>query len=146
MKSRTVRGGGIANLDAAIAGILNKVNSLKKYVVGSYTGKGTYGETNRNSLTFGFVPSLIIILGFTLNSGNNRYSSFLSDSFTQCAILTSLVSETYAQYPLCFHRNSRSECYIKKTNDGKTVQWYHDSYAEGQYNLSGEVYYYIAFE
>ena len=99
--SRTVRGG-IANLDAAIASLLNKVNSLKKYVVGSYTGKGTYGETNRNSLTFGFAPSLIIILGFTLPSDSNRYYSFLPDEYAQSAILTSLVSETYAQYPLYF--------------------------------------------
>lgn len=120
---------------------------MKKYVIGSYAGKGTYGEANRNSLTFGFAPSIIIILGFTLNSsGTNRYYSFLSDGYTQCAILTSLVSEAYAQYPLYFYRNSRSACYIKKTNDGKAIQWYHDSYAEGQYNLSGEVYYYIAFE
>lgn len=68
---RSVRGG-IANLDAVIATLLNKVNAQKKHVVGSYTGNGTYGESKPNVLSFDFPFSFFWIVGMK-NSNNYFY-------------------------------------------------------------------------
>lgn len=43
-------------------------------VAGTYTGTGTYGENNPNSLTFGFEPMLVIVTSYRYYT-SNQYSS-----------------------------------------------------------------------
>ena len=39
-------------------------NVLSTAVVGTYTGDGTYGTANKTSLTFNFIPKLVIVHGY----------------------------------------------------------------------------------
>ena len=84
---------------------------------GTYTGKGDYGSSNKNSLTFPFVPYLVIVYysgdelqlmqGFTRGSGYSNKNITVSWS-------------------------------------GKKVSWYSSNSASEQYNTAG-TYHYIAF-
>lgn len=95
--------------------------------VGSYTGTGTDGSGNQNSLTFSFPPKLLIVSGV----GSYHYLGMISPNG---GFMTSADS------------NSSTGGYTHGINasvSGKTINWY--SYiAEFQLNLSGTSYQYIA--
>ena len=92
-----------------------------KIEVGSYVGTGTYGSSNPNSLTFEFVPKLVIIpvnsiSGWPVVAINGATKVYWSDN---------------SNYFATFNWN------------GNTVTWYGSS-ALYQLNNSGEEYEYIA--
>ena len=101
-----------------------------KIETGSYVGTGTYGASNPNTLTFGFVPKLVWIYEANKNyistsAGYNGlwfaswpYLSYLLDSGTTVTRYASL--------------------------SGKTLSWYESSSAFNQLNYSEKVYTYIA--
>ncbi|MDR3729476.1 MAG: DUF6273 domain-containing protein [Oscillospiraceae bacterium] len=95
--------------------------------VGSYTGTGTDGSGNQNSLTFSFPPKLLIVSGV----GSYHYLGMISPNG---GFMTSADS------------NSSTGGYTHGINasvSGNTINWY--SYiAEFQLNLSGTSYQYIA--
>lgn len=89
---------------------------------GSYTGTGSYGTSNINTLTFGFNPKFV----FITNTNGNGIGSFVYGA-TQALILV-----TTSNY-----RNVVSW-------SGKSVSWYSTSNAIGQLNKSDHVYYWFA--
>ena len=72
-------------LDETGVGVLwdlvkERVDAAAKIEVGSYTGTGKYGSSNKNSLTFGFEPKMVMVYantGFRLNSEGAPVASFL---------------------------------------------------------------------
>ena len=91
---------------------------------GSYVGTGTYGKDNPNSLTFGFVPKMVIVVqdSTTSLSGSSGYSKIWmgQDGDT-----------SFGYYTL----------------SGTTLSWYaaYNSYGpQHQCNASGETYYWVA--
>ena len=92
---------------------------------GYYTGTGTFGSTNLNSLTFDFVPKFLMIT-------NRNNAGF-------CPLMVYGQPGTYCQV-------GSTTGYLTTTwgNDsGKTVKWYGTS-AELQLNNSGQHYVYVA--
>ncbi len=120
-----------------------------KVVAGSYVGTGTYGEANKTSLTFGFVPKLLwVTTDRWLHSGNPSVDrTSLKDSFfvmngaSGVDVFATLIPNIFD-----------GDAYF--TWSGNTVSWY--GYYNGmsdyipmatpaiQMNTSGETYYYFA--
>lgn len=100
---------------------------------GSYTGTGTYGSSNPNSLTFGFEPKVVFIYGY---SGYPSFPAvFIRGTTRFIPFAYGNGDFTAAYYCVC-------------TWNGNTVQWYTSntsSYAvNSQLNGNGYIYYYVA--
>ena len=89
-----------------------------RYETGSYTGTGTYGSGNANSISFKFVPKAVIVRHAT--SVNHGY------------FINTVSGMTSASY------------YQTVSWSGTTVGWYSPSSASQQMNESGATYNYIA--
>ena len=93
-----------------------------KIATGSYTGTGTYGPSNPNSLTFAFEPKLMLV---------NENSQYGLIAIKDCAAALAAVN-TMQQ---------------RVTWENKTVSWYctgTNQSAFTQYNAAGTTYNYIA--
>lgn len=103
---------------------------------GRYTGTGTYGSSDPNSLTFSFKPKLFLISmdGTQLLHGNS-YSESGTFGYLWGALTESYKSISVGRFNL-FN--------VKAVN--KTVYWYVDSGKDAgdQLNASGTIYNYIA--
>lgn len=95
---------------------------------GSYTGTGTYGSSNKNSLTFSFVPKLVFIRG--PRAAPNAFCCFVYDS-------------TNADMVYEGGSTSVSKTQIITWSD-KTISWYSSSSALIQMNQSNKIYVYVA--
>lgn len=105
----------------------NAVNGVK-IETGSYVGTGTYGQSNPNTLTFGFKPKMVMVSSSTINTAG-------SNLITPVIWFDGVIS-TFAS-PNGYSNNF--------TLDGNTISWCSTStYAKDQYNNNGETYYYIA--
>lgn len=100
---------------------------------GSYVGTGTYGESNPNSLTFGFGPKLIWVYG--------QYSS--SEAQGQTTGLFLSPESIGSGRRLAFTKPGTSLLVTVKYSGANVLSWY-GSTADAQLNYSGYTYYYIA--
>lgn len=94
---------------------------------GSYTGTGTYGASDPNTLTFEFEPKFLMVT----SGGYYHLISIYGDT------------TTYLDDP------SSSAHYNDTISwEGKTVSWYNSGKSstapEAQLNISGKTYYYFA--
>lgn len=109
-------------------------DSKCKIVSGSYTGTGTYGSGNKNSLTFDGTPKLLIVSSTVSSAYGGRHTYpqliFVYGESGSIASLITSGSEVFASATV-----SRS---------GNTVSWYSADDAAQQLNVSGTKYYYIA--
>lgn len=96
---------------------------------GSYTGTGTYGSGNPNTLTFGFKPKLVVVQG---NYENTSQIGFIWQTGLQRTgnIYYMGSSSGYQQMYYSF--------------SGNTLNWYSSSDVIRQCNVSGQTYYYVA--
>lgn len=116
-----------------------------KIATGSYTGIGTYGSANPNSLTFDFAPKILSIssgLAFQGEEGLLNFPLKISKLTTSYARKNSIT--TGSNY-------NKFDLYMKKSSDSKTIYWYVvplDSSPSNsinyQLNTSGIKYDYIA--
>lgn len=60
-----------SKIDAAIKAVENKI---PKTTYGSYVGTDKYGSSNKNTLTFSFVPRLVCLNGHALIRGQDNIS------------------------------------------------------------------------
>lgn len=115
-----------------------------KIVTGSYTGTGTYGASNPNSLTFDFEPKLVMLLAMESSSGS-YYTLFGVSEARQgiFAIHPHTLGANYKQYAGFYVESATANnSYAKKT--GNTIYWYATSSASNQANNSGFTYHYMA--
>ena len=116
-------------LSAINSGVDNEITSalsgFARIETGSYTGTGKYGESNPNTLTFGFEPKVIFI--------------YTSDS-SEVAIL--LKDQTIARN----NQQGTSSAQLLRgiTWIGNTVSWYSSDSADQQRNEASKQYTYIA--
>lgn len=100
-----------------------------KIATGSYTGTGTHGASNPNSLTFDFEPKVLFIAPVTNYSGALNYQSIFWKGVTS--------------FPTYIGSADTGMSVV--VNWGKTVSWYTTgSYANRQLNDSGVNYAYVA--
>jgi hypothetical protein len=114
---------------------LGEIGQSMKGAHGSYTGTGVYGETNKNSLTFDFEPSFLVV-----HSVHESYSSMQLCAVRGQATALTRLSDT---------NNWGAICAIEW--DGRTVSWYSiggnsannvTASAGAQMNGSGTYYYF----
>lgn len=102
---------------------LGQLGNKVQIATGRYTGTGKAGSGNQNSLTFDFVPKLVIV---TTDSGMNGYAFVFGTSRTLG------LGGYYSQ-----------QCLV--TWEGNKLTWYNtSSNADNQLNASGQVYKYFA--
>ena len=99
--------------------VLGKIGDKLQIQTGSYVGSGVYGVRNQNSLTFNFIPKIVIVMRQTL--------TYL-DIKSTCIYIGQPGLESSKLFML---------------ND-KTLSWYNTNSAAEQCNYSNAVYYYIA--
>lgn len=97
---------------------------------GTYTGAGTYGSSNPNTLSFTTAPSTVIIQLDGTQAHGATFQQGCDSAF-------------------CYIVNTNSQQYWRKlevtwSNDGKTLSWYNTQDAAAQLNTSGETYTYVA--
>lgn len=85
-----------------------------KVVTGSYTGKGTHGETNKNTLTFASQPKFVFVIPSDVDAGTGGGHQHLS--------LVYGVTQTCA-YALDYAQTG----WVKVAWSGNTVSWYTES-------------------
>lgn len=95
---------------------------------GSYTGTGTYGASNPNSLTFDFEPKLVICGIAT--TGLKPDDTYWSNGFVW-----------YFGTPIQYTGNGKI---INMRVDGNTLSWYSSNDMTSQLNYSATAYNYIA--
>ena len=121
-----------------------------KIETGSYVGTGTYGESNPNTLTFGFVPKFVIFIdnGY-YNSSKTLYEALFqrARNLINCELLPDSYGDSaYFLGPLGYagHKYTGWEEAAWKTNGGKTINWLSTNSAKYQFNEIDRTYYYIA--
>lgn len=97
-------------------------NGLLLYT-GRYIGTGTYGANHPTSVTFPFEPILF---------------------FFPSELRTLFANTFFAGYKRIDANGRGVYVSITKSVDGKTISWYSDQSASGQYNDGGTTFYYIA--
>lgn len=112
---------------------------VAKIATGSYTGTGVVGENNPNSITFPFVPKVIMICG----DGTQLLFGTDYGAHSVFGVLWDQLSSEYKSIA----NNRYSSMRVKATD--KTLSWYSNKNASDavayQLNTSGEVYRYVAF-
>lgn len=111
-----------------------KDNGLLLYT-GQYTGTGTYGASNPNSITFPFPPVLLL---FPRSSGK---SSYAADTIGVLPIEIVDTSYNIFRY-IDYIEGSSTALYIKIDSDKKTFYWYSTQSSSNQQNISGNAYFF----
>lgn len=120
----------------AIKTLINGANAnadtKAKVATGSYTGTGTYGASNPNSLTFDFEPKVVVITPPVNKSSVAGYSfiAICGQTRAVCIVGDSGLNVNYYGEQLTWNE--------------KTFSWYNKSNAQYQCNESGFVYPYLA--
>jgi len=99
---------------------------------GSYTGTGTYGSGNKNSLTFPFVPKLIYITASTMTNGYGDTITLSNWKLWHNGLVNAFVG---------YSGDNAQDTY---SVNNKTFSWYNNRNATEQLNYSGQQYYYTA--
>lgn len=104
---------------------LGQLGDKVRIATGSYTGTGTYGSSNPNSLTFSFPPEFLVV-----SPNQEPYRLFLVRGMTKSN--TSPTGDSNGNVAVAW--------------DGSTVSWYGDSNGEAylQLNRRGTPYFYFA--
>ena len=102
-------------------------SKLCRIKYGSYTGNGKYGSGNPNSLTFDFVP-VVVIVG--------------CDSFSRYQAWPTVAIRGAAGMHCDNATGMTTQCYVTWTGSG--LSWYNSDCASDQNNNSGSIYYYVA--
>lgn len=104
----------------------------------SYVGTGAYGSANPNTLSFDFVPKLVMI---TILSGSNaQVPTFFTQGYAWAYFMN--VSGTSAGTTV-----TASAIVVTWSEDGKTLSWYgKGTTATGQLNADGYTYRVMAFQ
>ena len=131
-----------SGVNSEISDVLAQLGTKAKIQTGSYVGTGTYGESNPNTLTFDFVPKIVVIFGYS------DYSGFMS----LAVINTDMPNINSAQprYAYFYGGNTDGQDSglmpkdrTAKSLNGKTLSWYGPT-IYFQCNVSGNTYYYYA--
>ena len=104
---------------------VDQIKDGVKIATGSYTGTGTYGASNPNSLTFEFEPKLVFISSKDQNPPVCAFAINGQTTFSKTNIGDS--SQT-------------SRCSFS----GNSFTWYNGRYVDIQFNMLDRIYYYVA--
>lgn len=137
-----------AYTDAPTSGLYDVFDNLLlklpgvQIATGSYTGTGTYGSSNPNSITMPFDADLVWIYSCTTtNPPTMRNVPFEANSAT--IIDPNMLNESYT-LRLGFFLDDQGDSYGKKS--GNTIYWYNDRGVHSQLNNSDSVFLYMCMK
>lgn len=119
---------------SVVSQIENALGNPAKMETGSYTGTGTSGSSNPNSLTFGFIPEIVFII-----SAPGEGSYYRADSII---VATIGLSTSYQDNGYIENGVISTGRFAKMS--GTTLSWYGNS-SQSQCNYKNNLYNYIAF-
>lgn len=105
---------------------LGKLGDKARVQVVSYVGTGTYGSSNPNSLTFGFVPKAVFIVSAPFQSTYDMSAVIIPDTGMFAVLRTSTIGYE--------SRVGGGSCVVVRNN--KTITWHSDD-TSIQLNQSG---------
>lgn len=111
----------------------NAASVPTKIATGSYTGTGTYGSTNQNSLKIGFVPKMVFVTCATYSTSRTLWAHFYAPLRNGFVVMTDGNGNP--------NISGRATSYCTW---GETFTFYHTGGTNMQMNESGVVYHYIA--
>lgn len=114
---------------------LGQLGDKVRIATGSYTGTGTYGSSNPNSLTFGFEPKAIFM--WAVNNGIRLPNALAATTYIAA------IPANNVYYYGGFDSPGQTRGQIKRSIDGKTITWYSTDPGY-QLNSSSFTYYYLA--
>ena len=134
-------------VNSEISDVLAQLGTKAKFQTGSYVGTGTYGEDNPCSLTFDFVPQIVIITAPKTNA--NVVGNFLASNGSTVAYIGATYNNRTSNYV-------DAHIILQYSLTGNTLSWYELYYhrntdglgfnaTEAQFNDYNETYHYIAF-
>ena len=114
-----------------------------KILTGSYTGTGSAGDNNPNSLTFDFAPIMVILIDYYGTGSSPTFTQLYGASENGVTVMyRDALTTSYAQNS---GFSTGSTGYGKRSEDGRTIYWYNtNTNSSNQYNASGFKYYYLA--
>lgn len=115
--------------------LLGQLGDKVRIATGSYTGTGTYGASNPNSLTFDFEPKAIFM--WAVNNGIRLPNTLAATTYIAAIPANNVYYYGGFDYP------GQTRGQIKRSIDGKTITWYSTD-AGYQLNSSAFTYYYLA--
>lgn len=142
---KTIGGPWGGNMSEALDKLAPLMISGARIATGSYTGTGTYGSSNPNTLTFPFEPKVVFIQG--------EWSSSVDDAVNKAIIICSndFFETDYHVIGNSTGSQTTGGGVCNLTVDGNTISWYlkrafqSTSNVYAQLNLSGITYTYVAF-
>ncbi len=131
----------LAKARELITAAQNTADQAPTMVLGSYTGDGGKSEDTAKTLTFSFVPQIVMI---PLSFNGSRFKTTIGTSGNSTFCVFPSVMPTSFTMGYSFNHGNSVSGYGKKSNGGKSISWYHENAISGM-NESNVVYYYIAF-
>ena len=124
------------NTKAAQTSVDALTAAMPKIVTGTYTGTGTYGTTNRNTLTFNIKPKIVFIFK------PNFYGPFANTQSTGscCGIMNQIFYYGGTMFGVFDGKTGT----VNYTLTDHTLTWYADITAGAQMNAINVTYSYIA--
>lgn len=119
-----------SGVNSEVSALKTLINEGAKIETGTYTGTGTYGASNPNSLTFGFAPKFVFV---ARQNDMGSYPVLIACSgMTSVGVFRTASSATYRH------------CQIQW--NGNMISWwgFGDADAGDQMNYSGVIYNYFA--
>ena len=117
-------------IDNNYAELSSLANSKARIATGSYVGTGKYGASNPCSLTFDFVPLLVVVQTKEYSAGN--------------ATSATLVIVPQSKQAWAFGNFYNKVEYNTISLSGNTLSWYNESSEFNQLNIKGRMYCYTA--
>lgn len=135
----------------AFTALKTLADTKTKIEAGLYAGTGTYGSANKNSLTFGFIPTVVFISFVTTigGAGNMTIDSGLGGAHTMFHprwMLEKQGVNSNQEFTVVWG-NATTNTYAEKytiSDEGKTIAWYNTDSASQQLNGQNSTYYYVA--
>ena len=121
--------------DDVFNNLLGQLGDKARIATGSYTGTGTYGSSNPNSITLSFVPKLVIVFGWCyIAAMSPTTSTYNNKEIADFCVEPNAGWAVYGDNP-------------QTKIDGTTVYWYGSAAqnAHQQGNYKGYKYQYFAF-
>ena len=140
--ARLVIGKDGKDLNELLEGLLKSAANIQ---VGTYTGTGTYGAANPNTLVFDFIPKLVIITGIVSAGSTTRSTAIILPGFgVGQSFNQSGTSIYFVSFPVTLSEKTLSWSYNASTFYGEGVNISSLNSAIQQLNGAAATYNYIA--
>lgn len=123
---------------------LGQLGAKMQIATGSYTGTGTYGADNPNSLTFDFAPKILFLFAEYTSGAKVMYGIGSRANADNSAYIWGIPCMPGETYNVMYSSGKYNT--VTVSADGKAIGWVagYNVDSGGQFNVSGWTYHYIA--